>query len=100
MRRPINYKQFVHSNHLRSNLDTRKAYTYDLQVYDDDFRFTLAIPPTGEIIEDNFDGLYKRKGLYLQLENGEIYDWLCEVHASIQDDFLLNTFIQTKYKKF
>jgi len=94
------YKKFVRSNQLKSDHDVRRSYTYDLQVFEDDFRFTLSIPPTGELIEDDFDGLHKRKSLYQKLDGGEIYKWLCEVHESIQDDFLLKTFRMTMYKKF
>lgn len=79
----ISYQEFVNRNILKTDNDKRKSYQYEIQVYDDNFRFTLAIPPGG-IIEDDFDGLYKRKALYEALEDdGEIYNWLKEVHESI-----------------
>jgi|GEM_PF-3559846 len=85
MNRSNDYKKFVKSNQLKSDLDVRRSYSYDLQIYDD-FRFTLSIPPTGGIIEDDFGGLHKRKSLYQKLDGGEIYAWLCEVHRSILDE--------------
>ena len=79
---PLNYQEFVESNSRRAEIDPKRCFHYDLQVYEDDFRFTLAIPP-GVIIEDDFDGLYRRSPLYEQLEEGEIFKWLCEVHRTI-----------------
>lgn len=35
-----------------------------------------------QVVEDDFDGLYKRASFYKLLENGEIYDWLVEIHNS------------------
>jgi len=95
-----NYEQFVKNNRLKAKSNKRRRYSYDLQVFEDDNRFTLGIPPTGELIEDNFVDLSKREALYKSLEGGEIYNWLCEVRESIQDDFLLKTFRKTKYKKY
>lgn len=86
MRKPSNYNEFVNSNKLRAELDPNKSYTYDLQVYKDDFRFTLALPPNGEVIEDDFEGLHKRKAFYLMLDDGVIYDWLCELDRKITED--------------
>ena len=80
----INYKKFVATNKQKASDNPQKGHTYDLQVYKDDFRFTLAIPPTGEVIEDNFKGIYTRKALYLSLEDGEIFEWLDELYQTIQ----------------
>ena len=79
------YKKFITNNKQKASNNPNKGHTYDLQVYKDDFRFTLALPPTGEIIEDDWDGIYKRKAMYQALEyDGEIFNWLEEVHQSIQ----------------
>jgi hypothetical protein len=86
MRQPTNHLEFVSSNKLRSDLNPQESYTYDLQVYADEFRFTLSIAPKGEVIGDDFEGVYKRKPLYQLIENGEIYDWLCEEHKSILEE--------------
>lgn len=85
MRKPANYKEFVNSTRLKSELNPYKSYGYDLQIFEDDFRFILTIPP-GHLIEDDFDGLYKRSALYQFMEDGEIYDWLVEIHRSIIAD--------------
>jgi hypothetical protein len=85
MRKPANYEEFVNSTRLKSELNPFKSYGYDLQVFEDDFRFTLALPP-GVIIEDDFEGLYRRRPLYEQLEEGEIFNWLCEVHRAIMEE--------------
>jgi len=78
------YKRFITNNKQQASDNPQKRYTYDLQVYKDDFRFTLAIPPTGELVEDDFNGMYKRKALYQALEDEEeIFNWLEEVHQSI-----------------
>ncbi len=87
MRKPRNYSEFVNSNKLRSNLDPGKGHTYDLRIYKDDFRFTLSLPPNGVVIEDDFEGLHKRKALYLMMDDGVIYDWLCEVQRSILEEY-------------
>lgn len=91
MRKPANYSEFVNSNKLRADLDQGKGHTYDLRVYKDDFRFTLSIPPTGEVIEDDFDGLHKRKAFYQMLDDGAIYEWLCEVHSKILKESYANS---------
>lgn len=79
------YKKFIANNKQQASDNPNKGHTYDLQVYKDEFRFTLAIPPTGAIIEDDFCRIYKRKALYQALEgHGEIFNWLEEVHQSIQ----------------
>lgn len=85
MSNPITYEEFVSSNKKRAEKDPKKHFHYDLQIYDDDFRFTLAVPP-GVIIEDDFLGLYRRRPLYDQLEEGEIFNWLCVVHRTIMVD--------------
>jgi hypothetical protein len=86
MRKPRNYSEFVNSNRLKAELDPGKTHTYDLQVYKDDFRFTLSLPPYGEVIEDDFEGLHKRKAFYLMLDDGIIFDWLCEIQRKILKD--------------
>lgn len=91
MRRPANYSEFVNSNKLRADLDPGKGHSYDLQVYKDDFRFTLSLPPDGEVIEDDFEGLHKRKAFYLMLDDGVIYDWLCEIQRKILKESFTNT---------
>jgi hypothetical protein len=77
------YQESVNHNKIKAELDPRKTHTYDLQIYKDDFRFTLSLPPNGEVIEDDFEGLIKRKAFYMMLENGEIYDWICEIQYKI-----------------
>ncbi|MDX2362213.1 MAG: hypothetical protein QNK23_15500 [Crocinitomicaceae bacterium] len=91
MRKPSNYSEFVNSNKLRSEFDSGKGHTYDLRVYKDDFRFTLSIPPDGEVIEDDFGGLHRRKAFYLMLDHGEVFDWLCDVHQKILTEHLTKT---------
>ena len=84
--RESEYVSFVIDSKNHAANDHRKSYHYDLKLFEDNFRFTLAMPPTGQIIEDDFEGLYKRKQLYQNLEDGEIYDWLVEFHESILDE--------------
>jgi hypothetical protein len=84
MYKEMSYEEFVERNRLNAQTNPRKKISYDLQVFEDDNRFTLAIPPLGELIQDDFNGMYKREALYISLENdGEIFKWLCEVHTSI-----------------
>jgi len=86
MRMPTNYFEFVNSNKLKAELDPGKTHTYDLQVYADDFRFTLSLPPNGEVIEADFEGIHKRKAFYLMLDDGAIYDWLCDIQRKILEE--------------
>lgn len=85
MSKPITYDEFVTRNRKLAEIDPDKHFHYDLQVFKDDYRFTLAVPP-GVIIEDDFEGLYMRWPLYMQMEDGEIFRWLCEVHRTIMMD--------------
>ena len=83
MNNKLTYEEFTSSNRERAAQDPRRHFHYDLQIFEDDFRFTLAVPP-GVIIEDDFEGIYKRWPLYQQMEkDGEILKWLCEVHRRI-----------------
>lgn len=77
------YRLFVKRNKERIEQNKQSSYTYDLQIFDDDSRFTLSLPPTTHLIEDDFNNFHKRKGLYISLEKGEVFDWLCEVHQEI-----------------
>jgi len=63
-----------------------KHTRYDLQVYADDFRFTLSLPANGEVIEDDFECIHKRKAFYLMLDDGAIYDWLCDTQRQIHEE--------------
>jgi hypothetical protein len=46
----------------------------------------LSLPPNGEVIEDDFEGIHKRKAFYLMLDDGAIYDWLCDIQRKILEE--------------
>jgi hypothetical protein len=78
------YIQFVDDSRDKFWNNTRHAYTYDLQIYGDDNHFVLWLPDSLDFIEDDFKSMHRRKAIFETLEQGEIWEWLCEVHEEIQ----------------
>jgi len=84
--RNLDYSIFISTHVAKSTNNVNKGHTYDLKIYKDDLHFSLAIPPCGVLIQDDFEGMYSRSSLYNLLEDGEIFKWLIEVHEKIKAD--------------
>jgi hypothetical protein len=50
--------------------------TYELRINDDTGMFTLNILPDQKVVIDKYEDISFRKYLYLQLEDGAVYDWM------------------------
>ena len=57
--------------------------TYKLTIPPGRFEFSL-IMPDGREVSDSFVDLHSREGLYGQIEDGRVYDWLKDVENRIQ----------------
>jgi len=84
--RNLDYSIFISTHVTKAGNNPNRGHTYDLKVFNDDLHFSLAIPPCGVIIQDDFESMYFRGALYNKLEDGEIFEWLKEVHESIKKD--------------
>jgi len=84
--RNLDYSIFISTHVAKATKNPNKGHTYDLKVYKDNLHFSLALPPNGIIIQDDFENMYYRGALYCTLEGGEIFEWLKEIHETIKKD--------------
>lgn len=77
------YIQFLADSREKFWNSPMRAYIYDMQIYTDDLHFVLWLPDSLNYLEDDFNSMHKRKVIYETLEQGEIWEWLCEVHEEI-----------------